>query len=193
MLQCTAGTLRRRRHSRSTWTVLQILFSFEPARQCSLVWYWDVTCCKHFNRPIGTSTGCWPRLIVPERPSFCSLGTVAISIWRCTSFSGWWRMVTHLAPCDRVVIATGLLPAMGRGTRHLATNVTVLLRMLTPSGTLYFSEFGHVNKYLWVDSEKLVSLQCIINATICCLAGNHAVACLTILGVIIRLLHVFVL
>ena len=142
---------------------------------------------------IGTTTGCWPRLIVPERSSFCSLGTVVISTRRHTSFSGWWRMVFHLALWDRVIIATGPLPAMGRGTRHLATYVTVLMRMRTPSSTLYFSECGYVNKYLWVDSERLVGLQCIANATICCLTGNYAVACFTLLGVLIRLLHVFVL
>ena len=39
----------------------------------------------------------------------------------------------------------------------------------------------------WEDSERLVSLQCIVNATICGLSGNHAVARLTIFGVIIRL------
>ena len=56
-------------------------------------------------------------------------------------------MVTHLALCDRAVVATGPLPAMGRGTRHLAINVTFLLLVLTPSGTCSLSELGHVNKY----------------------------------------------
>ena len=41
------------------------------------------------------------------------------------------------------------------GTRHLATNVIFLLLVLTPSGTCSFSELGHVNKYSWVDSERL--------------------------------------
>ena len=42
-------------------------------------------------------------------------------------------MVTYLALCDRFVVATGPLPAMGRGTRHLAINVIFLLLVLTPS------------------------------------------------------------
>ena len=56
-------------------------------------------------------------------------------------------MVTHLALCDRTVIATGLLPAMGKGTNHLATNVIFILLVLTPSGTCSLPEHGHVNKY----------------------------------------------
>ena len=61
--------------------------------------------------------------------------------------SGWLRMVTYLTLCDRTVVATGPLPAMGRGTRHPVNNVKVLLLVLTPSGTCSFSELGHVNKY----------------------------------------------
>ena len=56
-------------------------------------------------------------------------------------------MVTHLALCDRTVIATGPLPAMGKGTNHLATNVIFILLVLTPSGTCSLPEHGHVNKY----------------------------------------------
>ena len=41
-------------------------------------------------------------------------------------------MVTHLGLGDRAVVATGLLPAMGRDTRHLATNVIFLLLVLRP-------------------------------------------------------------
>ena len=56
-------------------------------------------------------------------------------------------MVTHPTLCDRAVFATGPLPAMGRGTRHLVNNVKFLLLVLTPFGTCSFSELGHVNKY----------------------------------------------
>ena len=46
MLQCTAGTLLRRRHSGSTWTVLQIFFSLAPPRQC-VFWWWVYSYGKH--------------------------------------------------------------------------------------------------------------------------------------------------
>ena len=49
MLQCTAGTLLRRRHSGSTWTVLQLLSSFAPPWQC--MFWWRVYCYgKHVIR-----------------------------------------------------------------------------------------------------------------------------------------------
>ena len=74
-------------------------------------------------------------------------------------------MVTHLTPCDRAVVATGPLPAMGRGTRHLVNNVKFLLLVLTPSGTCSFSERGHVNKSREWTLRGWVSQQCIVNAT----------------------------
>ena len=70
-----------------------------------------------------------------------------MSTLRRSFFSGWLRMVTHLALFDRPVVATGPLPAMGRGTKHLATNVIFFLLVLAPSGTCSFSELGPVNKY----------------------------------------------
>ena len=36
---------------------------------------------------------------------------------RTGCFSGLRRMVTYLALCDRIVVATEPLPAMGRGTK----------------------------------------------------------------------------
>ena len=85
----------------------------------------------------------------------CPPWTVLSTLRRPLCICGFWRMVTYLALCDRFVVATGPLPAMGRGTRHLAANVIFLLLLLTPFGTCSFSEHGHVNKYSWEDSERL--------------------------------------
>ena len=64
MLQCTAGTLLRRRHSGSTWTVLQIFFSLAPSRQC-IFWWWVYSCCKHVDRAQQLGPRCWSCLLVP--------------------------------------------------------------------------------------------------------------------------------
>ena len=69
MLQCTAGTLLRRRHSGSTWTVLQIFFSLAPSRQ-RMFWWWVYSYGKHVVRHNNLVLPC---LIVP--------GTFSLLTW----------------------------------------------------------------------------------------------------------------
>ena len=83
-------------------------------------------------------------------------------------------MVTYLALCDRFVVATGPLPAMGRGTRHLAANVIFLLLLLTPFGTCSF----FLNMGTWTSTRERtlrgwVRRQCMGIATFCCPLGNN--------------------
>ena len=66
MLQCTAGTLLGRRHSGSTWTVLQIFLSLAPSKQCIFWW------CVYYaaSMLISTTARCWLCLIVSGRVLF---------------------------------------------------------------------------------------------------------------------------
>ena len=61
MLQCIAGTLLRRRHSGSTWTVLQIFFSLRLRDNACF----DDESTATASMSSGTTIRCWPCLIVP--------------------------------------------------------------------------------------------------------------------------------
>ena len=61
MLQCTAGTLLRRRHSGSTWTVLQLFFSLAPRDTACI--YDEFTATAGMS--LRTTMRCWSCLIVP--------------------------------------------------------------------------------------------------------------------------------
>jgi hypothetical protein len=83
-------------------------------------------------------------------------------------------MVTHLALCDRAANATGPLPAMGRGTNHLATNVLSILLGRTPSGTYSLFQHGHVpgqsNCLLWTLFLPKTSLLSFVGIALVCFA-----------------------
>ena len=56
---------------------------------------------------------------------------------------------------------------------HLAVNVNFFLLLTTPGGTCSYSEYGHVNKHSWEDSERLVRWHCRAIAPLFCLFGNN--------------------
>ena len=83
-------------------------------------------------------------------------GTVFMStLRRPFCISGFWRKVTDLALWDRIVVATGPLPAMGRGAMTPGRQRHPSQLLLTYQGTCPCIEHGHMNKYLWEDSERL--------------------------------------
>ena len=190
MLQCTAGTLLRRRHSgKHLNSSADILFSLAPPWQC-MSWWWVYS---YGKLVVNTTIRCWPCLIVPGTFPFW-LGTVVMSTLRCTRcFSGLWRMVTHLALCDRIVVATGPLPALGRGTKDTWPPISSFscsrLRFLIPALVL--------NMGTWTSTRERTlrgwfRRQCIANATFCCPLGNNVDRVSHFAGwQLIRLLQVF--
>ena len=178
MLQCTAGTLRRRRHSGSTWTVLQILFSLAPSRQCIL---FDVETWPAASISTGASTRCWPRLIVP--------GTVFLLTWHGShvhpkvhkfSVAGYGWSLT--LPCE-----TALSSPLGRSPQWGGAQDTWPYMSSSSCWCLCHLVLGlSLNLGTWTSTCEWTlrgwgGLQCIVNATSCCLAGNH----------VVRMSHVF--
>ena len=86
--------------------------AFAPPWQC--MFWWRVYCYgKHVIRHYDE--------VLTMLDRACDVfpfwrGTVVMStLRRPWCICGFWRMVTYLALCDRIVVATGPLPAMGRG------------------------------------------------------------------------------
>ena len=130
ILQCTAGTLLRRRHSESTWTVLRIPFSLAPSRQC-MFWWWVYS---YGSLSSGTATRCWPCLIVPGSVSFW-LGTLVMATWdtldSLVAGDGWsrtWPLWLHY-------LATEPLPTMGRDTKTPGRQCHLPPAIASPAGT----------------------------------------------------------
>ena len=92
MLQCTAGTLLRRRRSWSTWTVLQIFF----IRRCWDKAYFDDESIAAASMSCSTTTRCWPCLRVPEMVFFLTWLIVMSTLW-CISSK--WLVTDGHSPC----------------------------------------------------------------------------------------------
>ena len=117
-------------------------YFFSGAVETVLFWW-----CVYYPASLSTSTTarCWLCLIVSGRVPFLTRHIhpeMNEFVWPATDGHspnpGWPRSLCHWA-----------------APRHLVNNVKLLLLVLTPFGTCSFSGFGHVNKYSWVDSERL--------------------------------------
>ena len=130
---------------------------------------------------IGTTTRCWPCLIVP--------GTVFFLTWHGSHIHPethkflvagcGWSLTSSVTP---LLLPLGRSPQRG-GHKTPGHRCHLLLLVLTPSGTCSFSELEHVNKYSWVDSEiRLVNS--VSKREFCCLLGNNVVRLFSLFWVV---------
>ena len=159
-MQCTAGMVLRRRHSGSTWTVLQVIFQLGALWLCTSENLLSSCGRRPVITPCFADSACCDRIFLP------------FDLVRCSCLPsdelGEWRILTGHPPClcDR--------PSHCHGAPrkcNLAANNLLFLLLNPPSvhGKRSSSWTEHLSKNLWEDSERLEcnSVQPMLSFVVC--------------------------
>ena len=178
-LQCTAGIVLRRRHSGSTWTVLQVFFQLGALWQCTF----EKLLYSCGRRPLAThftDFACCARIVLP-------FDLARYSCLPSDELGEWWTTTGHLPGhmWPSLPQPRSCSPQGGRHNSNLAANNTLSLLMNTPFGTRQFllvldwTPEQEPVRGLWEAKTQL----CTANAFFCCLsAATIKNACFTWLG-----------